>query len=652
MSGSGSPSWDAMGDEEQNPRLFIPNFLTPHQCKELEFIHKSNCAVGYRPHVFSTTLAHLVATNSAHLIMPLVPIRASLMEKVESFFQCEFELCIEFTGLISWSKGASIGWHSDDNRSYLRQRDFTDGDPGTVAPSAGDVLIYTADSRNVHSVDEITMGERLTLTLWFSRDGSHDEDVKLISQLSQIFPRQMNDVPITSIVPFPASDTMYWFSAHHSSSDLVINICCGRLHALGFSIYYSEDPTNDLLLSKPLKVTRKDEYYNFEFSNLLHALQVLQYCFWKSSELRNAEVRTLPNKEVVALSPSQKQRVRHHESMFLKDSGLLEVSFGRTGGSAMDEFSWDWLATGLDDWSSYSKHLHLELLRYVKNDVVREARKVFDVMPDRNVVPWTAMVRGRIDDARRIYDMIPEKDVVARTNMLGGYCQVGRLVEAREIFDEMPKRNVFAWTAMITGYAQNQRVDIARKLFEVIPEKNEVSWMTILMGYTQSGRMKEASELFDAMLVKSVVCCNAMILGYGQTGEVDNARKVASVLITMYIKCGSLVLAKMIFERFDPNVLSACSYTGKLEKGLEIFYLMKSKYSVEPQPERYVCMVDILGHAGKLNEAMNLIAEMPMQADAIIWSSLLLACRVHLNLDLAEIAAEKLSELEPDNAGP
>ncbi|KAI4340279.1 hypothetical protein MLD38_025131 [Melastoma candidum] len=368
MSGSGSPSWDAMGDEEQNPRLFIPNFLTSHQCKELEFIHKSNCAVGYRPHVFSTTLAHLVATNSAHLIMPLVPIRASLMEKVESFFQCEFELCIEFSGLISWSKGASIGWHSDDNRSYLRQRDFTDGDPGTVAPSAGDVLIYTADSRNVHSVDEITMGERLTLTLWFSRDGSHDEDVKLISQLSQIFPRQMNDVTITSIVPFPASDTMYWFSgsAHHSSSDLVINICCGRLHALGFSIYYSEDPTNDLLLSKPLKVTRKDEYYNFEFSNLLHALQ--------------------------------KQRVRHHESMFLKDSGLLEVSFGRTGGSAMDEFSWDWLATGLDDWSSYSKHLHLELLRYVKNDVVREARKVFDVMPDRNVVSWTAMVRGYVQE--------------------------------------------------------------------------------------------------------------------------------------------------------------------------------------------------------------------------------------------------------------
>ncbi|KAI4385857.1 hypothetical protein MLD38_003847 [Melastoma candidum] len=117
----------------------------------------------------------------------------------------------------------------------------------------------------------------------------------------------MNNVPDTSIVvPFRASDTMYWYSAHHSSSDSGIIIYCARLHALGFSIYSSEDPTDDLLLSKPRKVTRKDEYYNFEFSNLLHALQLLQYCFWKSSELRNAEVRTLTNDKVVVLSPSLK----------------------------------------------------------------------------------------------------------------------------------------------------------------------------------------------------------------------------------------------------------------------------------------------------------------------------------------------------------
>ncbi|KAL6543329.1 hypothetical protein OROHE_010849 [Orobanche hederae] len=106
------------------PRLVLRDFLSPVTCKELEFIHKSCCTVGYRPNVFSTTLPHLIATNSAHLIIPLVPIRERLKEKVEEHFGCEYELFVEFTGLISWCMGASIGWHSDDNRDYLKQRDF------------------------------------------------------------------------------------------------------------------------------------------------------------------------------------------------------------------------------------------------------------------------------------------------------------------------------------------------------------------------------------------------------------------------------------------------------------------------------------------------------------------------------------------------
>ncbi|KAG2311892.1 hypothetical protein Bca4012_026387 [Brassica carinata] len=110
-----------------------------------------------------------------------------LKEKIEKTFECEFELFIEFTCLISWCRGARIGWHSDDNRLYLKQRDFSavcylisyakdfkgglfrfhSGEPATVAPSAGNVIMYTADDGDIHSVDEITDGKRLTLAMWF-----------------------------------------------------------------------------------------------------------------------------------------------------------------------------------------------------------------------------------------------------------------------------------------------------------------------------------------------------------------------------------------------------------------------------------------------------------------------------------------------------
>ncbi|KAJ7561134.1 hypothetical protein O6H91_03G015300 [Diphasiastrum complanatum] len=186
-------------------RLVLPNFLSLDTCKELEFVHKSCSVVGYKPHVLSTTLSHLIATNCAELIIPFISIRDSLREVVEDHFGCEFELFVEFTGLISWTQGATIGWHSDSNQPYLRQRHysavcylnnygedfegglfhFQQGEPHTLVPST--VVIYTADEQNIHCVDEVTSGERCTLAMWFTRDHLHNEDARLIKQLSEAF---------------------------------------------------------------------------------------------------------------------------------------------------------------------------------------------------------------------------------------------------------------------------------------------------------------------------------------------------------------------------------------------------------------------------------------------------------------------------------
>ncbi|KHN25978.1 Prolyl 3-hydroxylase 1 [Glycine soja] len=281
--------------EPQSPRLFIPNFLSLNECRELEFIHKSSSTVGYRPIVFSTTLSHLIATNSSHFIIPFIPIRERLKDKLEEFFKCEYELFIEFTGLISWSRGASIGWHSDDNRPYLKQRHFSevcylntygpdfsgglfhfqDGEPKSIVPKA-DVLMYTADDHNIHSVDEITEGERLTLALWFSRDGSHDEDMKLISLLSR---HLLHDNMADSYLPLPASSNMYWFSKDQASNyQFGFNICWARLHVLGYDIYISQDSSCESDVSesllKPVRLVRENELLDQEFVNIMHALQV------------------------------------------------------------------------------------------------------------------------------------------------------------------------------------------------------------------------------------------------------------------------------------------------------------------------------------------------------------------------------------------
>ncbi|KAI4313653.1 hypothetical protein L6164_026612 [Bauhinia variegata] len=375
--------------ELEHPRLIIRNFLTVDECKELEFIHKSNSTVGYRPNVFSTTLSHLIATNSSYLVMPFIPIRERLKDKVEEFFGCEYELFIEFTGLISWSRGASIGWHSDDNRPYLKQRDFSvvcylnsygidfsgglfhfqDGEPTSIMPMAGDVVMYTADNCNIHSVDEITDGERLTLTLWFSRDDSYDEDGKLVSLLSQsLLHQNIADL----CLPVLASSNMYWFS-HDQASDhqLGFDICWARLHVLGYDVYISQDSCCDSdsnvleLHAKPVQLVRGNELLDKEFVNILHALQVVYFYCWKASFLQTKEVSI--DIKVAQLSDFQRERIRGLKSVLLNDHDLAVRVFCRQPSeeNGCTCFEWRGIVAAVAAWEDYAsklnKQIHLQL---------------------------------------------------------------------------------------------------------------------------------------------------------------------------------------------------------------------------------------------------------------------------------------------------
>ncbi|KAH0919523.1 hypothetical protein HID58_027183, partial [Brassica napus] len=368
--------------KRDHPRLILHNFITPEECKELEFIHKSCSTVGYRPNVFSTTLSHLIATNSPHLLIPFVSIRERLKEKMEETFGCEYELFIEFTGLISWCRGACIGWHSDDNRLYLKQRDFSAvcylnsygkdfkgglfrfqcGEPATIAPSAGDVIMYTADDRNIHSVDEVTDGERLTLAMWFTRDSSHDEDSNLISRLSQC---SSPEFPL----PLPASANMYWFSPHQNANlNTGFDICVARLHLLGFGIHSLQEEDRSLDASEqlmgPIQLAKGGELLVRKFTNVLHALQVVQFCNWKASELKTSKVGYDAVEEVKAISQPQLETINALNSVFLPDKGLVTTIFGClcSNGEEKGSLNLTDVSSAITSWEEYTCKLLKELL--------------------------------------------------------------------------------------------------------------------------------------------------------------------------------------------------------------------------------------------------------------------------------------------------
>nr|ABK26521.1 unknown [Picea sitchensis] len=160
--------------------------------------------------------------------------------------------------------------------------------------------------------------------------------------------------------------------------------------------------------------------------------------------------------------------------------------------------------------------------------------------------------------------------------------------------------------------------------------------------YGKCGRIEDAQEVFSKLLEPDVASWNAMISGLAQHG------------------CGKeavLLFEQMLQTGVKPNqitfvvVLSGCSHAGLVDEGRNYFDSMTRDHGISPKAEHYSCMVDLFGRAGCLDEALNFINQMPVEPNASVWGSLLGACRVHGNIELAERAVEQLIELTPENPG-
>nr|GMC60859.1 pentatricopeptide repeat-containing protein At1g71420 [Ipomoea batatas] len=160
----------------------------------------------------------------------------------------------------------------------------------------------------------------------------------------------------------------------------------------------------------------------------------------------------------------------------------------------------------------------------------------------------------------------------------------------------------------------------------------------LIHAYGRCGSIAQARQVFGEMRLKDVVSWNSMLKAYAFHGEPDEALK--------------------LFESIDVEpdattfvaLLSACSHAGMVEEGTRIFNSICGKHRIAPQLDHYACMVDLLGRAGQIFRAEEIIRQMPMKPDSVVWSALLAACRKHGEYQLATIAASKLNELDSGNS--
>ncbi|KAH7675225.1 TPR-like protein [Dioscorea alata] len=261
---------------------------------------------------------------------------------------------------------------------------------------------------------------------------------------------------------------------------------------------------------------------------------------------------------------------------------------------------------------------------YGKCGEVRLARKVFDGMSQRGIASYNAMISGYVssgkcEEAISLFDQMQklglQYDATTMVSALQASASLGALQKGRWVHEQVMSSqmeiNVHLGAALVNMYARCGCIEESRRIFNEMPRRDLISWTAIICGYGMHGLAEDAELLFNQMVQCGVMPDSITFVG----------------------------------------VLSGFSHKGMVNKGREYFKKMTEEYYIKPTLEHYSCMVDMLGRAGRLEEAEAFIRTMLVDPDAGVWGGLLNACKIYGNVELGERVVEEILRLDPRNAG-
>ncbi|XP_010278295.1 PREDICTED: pentatricopeptide repeat-containing protein At1g08070, chloroplastic-like [Nelumbo nucifera] len=262
---------------------------------------------------------------------------------------------------------------------------------------------------------------------------------------------------------------------------------------------------------------------------------------------------------------------------------------------------------------------------YSKCDCLEQAVHVFESNPSRaNVASWNPLFAGLVrksifEDALDLFRTMQsenvEPDYVTIVTVLPAIADLGAIGLGKWIHTYAKRRkigmNATLNSALIDMYSKCGCIELAQQVFTMAEDKTVELWNAMIAGLAINGRGKDAIKLFSQMQAENL--------------EFDD-----------------ITLA---------SVLNACSHSGLIDEGLGFYAAMKDVYGMTPKLQHYGCIVDLLGRAGRLEEAKKVIcSDMDIKPDDVIWKSLLGACKIHGHVEIGEFAARKLIEINPNDS--
>lgn len=317
---------------------------------------------------------------------------------------------------------------------------------------------------------------------------------------------------------------------------------------------------------------------------------------------------------------------------------------------------------------------------YCSSEKVELARMVFDEMSERDLVSWNTILDGYarfgdLDVAHRLFDEMPERNVVSWNVMLGGYWKGGKPGCALKLFRKMMgmelKGNSTTMANMLAACGRSARLNegrsvhgyLIRKLFEV----NIVISTALIDMYCKCKRVEMACRVFESMANRNLVCWNAMILGHCIHGNPKDGLNLYREMVgRMKSKDDETIPAKGSSRPDDDGggiipdeitfigVLCACARAGLVREAADYFSQMINVFCVKPKFAHYWCMANAFAGVGLIQEAEEIIKNMPeiaedLSSESLAWANLLGSCRFQGGITMGEKIAKSLIDKEPEN---
>ncbi|KAG8375375.1 hypothetical protein BUALT_Bualt10G0093500 [Buddleja alternifolia] len=278
--------------------------------------------------------------------------------------------------------------------------------------------------------------------------------------------------------------------------------------------------------------------------------------------------------------------------------------------------------------------------------VIKRGLEVLTQVSNALISMYLKFNRRSVEDALKIFENVDVKDHVSWNTILTGLSQNGHSENALRLFRQMHHNYLtidqYAFAAVLRSCSDLATLQLGQQIHVLVVKSglkgNEYVASALIFMYSKCGIIEDAWNSFDASYKDSSVTWNSIMFAYAQHGQGKVALDLFYLMRERHVKLDHITFVA---------ALTACSHIGLVKEGLDFLKSMETEYGIPPRMENYACAIDLLGRAGRLMEAKELIDEMPFEPDVMVWKTLLGACRACGDIQLATHVASHLLELDP-----